>query len=360
MARESSDIRCAANNENIRNAMTHKERVMAAISHRQPDRVPKGELAIEGDLLRRLIGPERSEQMNGNERELEVWKRLGADLVNVHQFPMTQVGKTDNGQDIFRSVLGDEHIFVDGSSGLHKPALAAMDEVDAYESPDPATCLTDKLDWFVENSELFVFAQVMGPVSSLDWMLGTEDYFVYCLTETEKIKALVEKVIEYEISRAKTFLDHGADAIMVADDIAYNTGLFLPPHSMEEVAWPFYKHMIREIKSHRDVPVFMHTDGNINKVMDRIVDCGFDGLQSLQPSAGMDIAQIKKEYGDSLCLMGNVDLDRLLPFGTPDEVSRQVVWLGETINQDGGFILSTCNILTNIIPVENVYAMYGV
>ena len=108
------------------------------------------------------------------------------------------------------------------------------------------------------------------------------------------------------------------------------------------------------------MPVFMHTDGNINTVMERIVDCGFDGLQSLQPSAGMDIAQIKKEYGTRLCLMGNVDLDRLLPFGTPEEVSRQVAWLCETINQDGGYILSTCNILTNIIPVENVYAMYGV
>ena len=95
--------------------MTHKERVMAAISHRQPDRVPKGELAIEGGLLRRLIDPERSERMSGNERELEVWSLLGADLVNVHQFPLTQVGTTDNGQDIFRSVLGDEHVFVDGS-----------------------------------------------------------------------------------------------------------------------------------------------------------------------------------------------------------------------------------------------------
>lgn len=60
-----------------------------------------------------------------------------------------------------------------------------------------------------------------------------------------------------------------------------------------------------------------------------IVDCGFDAIQSLQPSAGMDIAKVKKEYGDKLCLIGNVDLNYLLPFGTPEEVEKEVKDLAE-------------------------------
>ncbi len=340
--------------------MTHKERVKSAIEHRQPDQTPKGDLAIESELLKALIGSETYQQLDPRERLLKAWRILGSDLVNIHQFPMQQTGATQDGLPIYRSVLGDEHIITEGSSHLHKPAISDVSEVDNYRSPDPATCLTDMLDWFVANSDLFVFGQIMGPVSSLDWMLGTEDYMVYSMTDTEQIKLLTEKVIAYEIARAKIFIDHGADGIMITDDIAFNTGLFMPPHIMDELAWPFYKKIIREVKAHQDVPVFLHMDGDIRKVMSNIADFGFDGLQSLQPSAGMDIAAVKQEYGDRLCLMGNMDLDHLMPFGSPEEVAAQAKWLCDNIGQDGGFILSTCNILTNIIPPENVLAMYGV
>jgi len=338
--------------------MTHKERVTMAISHRTPDRVPRGDLAIENGLLRELIGDERFVSLDDNERLLAAIQELDGDMVNVHQFPMKQVGVSATGP-IFRSVLGDEHVIVNGSSHLHKRAIDDIDDAEVYQAPEPSTCLTDNLDWFVTNSDLFVFAQVMGPVSSLDWMLGTEDYMIWAMTDTEAIRRVTEKVIAYEAARACTFIDHGADAILIADDIAFNSGLFLPPRIMDELAWPFYRRMIAEVKARKDVPVFMHTDGDIRAAMPSIVDCGFDGLHSLQPSAGMDIAEVKREYGDKLCLMGNMDLDRLMPFGTPEEVAEQATWLCGNIGKEGGLILSTCNILINAIPAANARAMYG-
>lgn len=91
--------------------------------------------------------------------------------------------------------------------------------------------------------------------------------------------------------------------------------------------------------------------------MPRYVEAGFDGLQSLQPSAGMDIEAIKKEYGNDLCLWGNLDLDHLMSFGTPDEVKKEVRRIIDIANRDGGFILSTCNTMVDSIPPENVLAM---
>ena len=339
--------------------MNHKERVLSAIQHRQPDRVPKGDLAIEGQLLKALVGDEKFDSLSPFERELEARVVLGADLIDVHEYPMEQIGEADDCKLIFRGILGEEYIITDHSSQLVKPALKDISEVAAYVSPDPATCKTDKLDWFVANSDLFVFAQIMGPVSALDWMLGMEDYLVYAMTDTAGVRILSDKVIEYELSRAKTFIDHGAEAILIADDIAYNTGAFFPPHIMDELAWPIYKQIIREIKAHKDVPVFLHTDGDIRDILPMIVDCGFDGLQSLQPSAGVDIEEVKREYGDRICLMGNMDLDKLMTFGSPAEVAEQAKWLCDNIGPGGGFILSTCNILTDSIPVENAMAMYG-
>ena len=72
----------------------------------------------------------------------------------------------------------------------------------------------------------------------------------------------------------------------------------------------------------------------------------------------LDIERIKMKYGDKLCLMGNVDLDYLLPHGKPEEIEEKVKWLIGVIAKDGGYILSTCNILTKDVPPENALAMY--
>ena len=338
--------------------MNSKERVHAAIAHQRPDRTPRGELAIEDEILRGLIGEERYLTLEPNARLLAAITELDADLVNVHQFPMTQVGETATGP-IFRSALGDEHVIVNGSSHLHRSAILDIADADAYQPPHPSTCVTSNLDWFVANSDLFVFTQVMGPVSSLDWMLGTEDYMIWAMTDTDAIRGVTEKVVDYEIARACQFIDHGADAIMITDDMAFNSGLFLPPPIMDVLAWPYYRRMIERIKAHKDVPIFLHSDGDIRAGLPSITECGFDGLHSLQPSASMDIVAVKREYGDRLCLMGNMDLNALMTFGSPEEVAQQTAMLCQQLGSDGGHILSTCNILTNAVPVANARAMYG-
>ena len=111
------------------------------------------------------------------------------------------------------------------------------------------------------------------------------------------------------------------------------------------------------MKAFKDVPVIFHSDGYLYDALPDIVNCGFDAIQSLQPSAGMDIERVKKEFGDKLCLIGNVDLNYLLPFGTPQEVEKEVKELVDKAGPDG-FILSTCNILTDAVKVENAKAMY--
>ena len=114
---------------------------------------------------------------------------------------------------------------------------------------------------------------------------------------------------------------------------------------------------MREIKAYKDVPVFAHSDGDLNSVMHKYVELGFDGIQSLQPSANMDIAQIKREYGDQLCLWGNIDLNYVMCFASPEEVKRVVQEIISIAGDNGGFILSTCNSMVDCIPPENVLAM---
>jgi uroporphyrinogen decarboxylase len=343
---------------NASRVSAHRQRTLDAILHVRPDRTPKGDLSIEPKLDRALAAAGGYAGDHPQERRLAALRFLNADLSHVHEYPVEAIGTGESGQAVFRGAFGEEFACGEYGHALLKRALNEPADAFDYVSPSLDLATTGTLDFFRTESDLFVSAQIGGPVSSLDWSLGMEDMMIWCLTDEDAMVAYAGKLMEFEIGRALRFLDHGADLILIADDIAFNSGPFLPPDSMNKLAWPFYADMIRRIKAHRDVPVFLHTDGDIRSLMDRIVACGFDGLQSLQPSAGMDIGSVKREYGKRLCLMGNLDLDRLMPFGSPAEIAEQVRWLCRNIGADGGFILSTCNILIDAIPVENAVAMY--
>lgn len=338
--------------------MTKRERVLQSIRHKEADRVPKGELLIEASLANRLLGKDYPPDYFHFDRDTEIRELLNMDLINLGDWPAEEIGTDEKGSSKFRSVYGEEYVFNGKSKHVIKPGLEDIEDAQAYPVPDIKKVSGKLIAEFANSTELFVFSQIGGPVSMINEMLGMEDYLVYCLTNTKEICTVAEKIMEFETAKAKLFIDSGADAIMIADDIAYNTGAFLPPHIMDQVAYPFYKAAVREIKRYKDVPVFLHTDGDIRKMLEKIAACGFDGLHSLQPSAGMDIARVKKEYGSSLCLMGNIDLDYIMTFALPVEVEEAVKRTIEAASEGGGYILSTCNILVDVIPAENVLAMY--
>ncbi|MEI6514723.1 MAG: uroporphyrinogen decarboxylase family protein [bacterium] len=335
-----------------------RQRVIDAIRHVRPDRTPKGDLAIEPKLLGALAKAGGFTGENPQHRRLAALRHLNADLAHVHEYPVQAIGTDGEGRPVFRGAFGEEFACAEYGHTLVRRALSEPAEAFDYVAPSLELATTADLDFFRKESDLFVSAQIGGPLSQMDWTLGLEEMMIWCLTDTDAMVAYARAMMEFEVGRALRFLDHGADMILIADDMAYNTGPFLPEACMEPLAWPFYADMIRRIKAHRDVPVFLHTDGDIRTLLDKIVGCGFDGLQSLQPSAGMDIEAVKKQYGDRLCLMGNLDLNRLMPFGTPAEITAEVHRLCRTIGADGGFILSTCNILVDAIPLDNAVAMY--
>lgn len=336
--------------------MNRKERVLAALKREPVDRIPRGELAIEGRFIENFLADVET-PMSPLGKEIYVRKALEMDFINIHEFPKTLLGYAEDGYPIYQSPYGDIFKETPHSFQLLKPALEDIEDVEEYQTADLSVATSHLLEFYKANTDLFLISQINGPVSALDWALGMEDYMCYCMTDPELVAQFAEKIMAFEVGRAKMFLDKGAEAILITDDIAFNTGLLLPPDTMKLVAFPFYKKVIQEIKEYKDVPVIFHSDGYLADVLQDIVDCGFDAIQSLQPSAGMDIEKVKQEFGNKLCLIGNVDLNYLLPFGTPKEVKKEVKDLADKAGPDG-FILSTCNILTDAVQIENAKAMY--
>lgn len=149
------------------------------------------------------------------------------------------------------------------------------------------------------------------------------------------------------------------DLTQVTDDFGSQAGLLISPKVFDR----FYREaMQRAINLARSygILVFHHDDGDLRPLLPRLVVMGIDVLNPVQWRCGAwDLAALKRDFGGRICFHGGVDNQQTLPFGSPEDVRREVRWLVETLGGDHtGFILAPCHNLQAITPVENIIALY--
>ena len=144
-------------------------------------------------------------------------------------------------------------------------------------------------------------------------------------------------------------------------DFGTQTSSFCSVSTFRDLWLPFYKQVNDCI--HRNTPwkTFKHSCGAVEKFIESFLDCGFDVLNPVQCSAsGMEPEVLKQKYGSRIVFWGGgVDTQKTLPFGTPDEVRRQVLARCEVFAKDGGFVFNTVHNIQAGTPVENILAMFG-
>lgn len=129
-----------------------------------------------------------------------------------------------------------------------------------------------------------------------------------------------------------------APVVQCCEDVAYNNGLMVSPDILRQHFFPRFRQVIAPLKA-AGIKVIWHSDGNIMDVLDDALDCGIDGINPIDPLAGMDMGAIKKQYGRRLILVGNVGLDSVLARGTSDEVRMDVRRCIRAAGAGGGHIL---------------------
>jgi uroporphyrinogen decarboxylase len=118
---------------------------------------------------------------------------------------------------------------------------------------------------------------------------------------------------------------------------------------------PFYYRQVQALKAY-GAYVIKHTDGDIMLLLDRLVDAGIDALHSIDPIAGVDIAEVKRRVGDKVCLIGNVDLAKLQQ-GTKEEITASASYCLKYGSPGGGYIYGSCNSIFAGVPLENYLYM---
>lgn len=214
------------------------------------------------------------------------------------------------------------------------------------------------------NRAIFVFWIIDGAFQSIMERCGPMTLLLDIARSPECVGESLRHQSDQVIANISRGIDAGTHGIIIADDIAFHRSTYMSPEFVERYLLPLWQ---RQIATAREsgVPVFFHSDGCLNAVLPHIVEAGFDGLQCLEPAAGMDLCAIKKTYGKDLCLMGNIDpallskpIDQIDSGKNYDRLRHAVENLLACAGADGGFIFGTCSGLHSGMSPELVQFMY--
>lgn len=357
--------------------MNSRERVMTAIRREQPDRIPIDYWA-NADVTDRLM---QHFQVPDKESLLQA---LGVDLRYVMgpSFVGLQLKKHDNG-------LVEDHwgvirkpMTIDGvdrtgrawswtyqhvhSSPLQSATTAK--EIEAYPNWPTADLWTyDDVKAECEAAGRTGCAVINGG-DRLDrtaqfkpamYLRGTEQFLSDLVLEPAIAECILEHIANYYLTyneRVFQAAQGTIDVFFMGDDMGTQTGLWVSPKMYRR----YFKERFRkynELAHKYGMKTMYHSCGNVTALIPDFIECGLDVLQSLQPAA-MDIERVKREYGKDLAFQGGVDIQQVMPKGTPEEVSEHVAQRARILGQGGGYIFGTAHNLLPDVPTENAVALF--
>lgn len=192
---------------------------------------------------------------------------------------------------------------------------------------------------------------------------GIEEWYMSTIARRDYVRAIFEKQCEIaleNLSRLSETLGDGVHAAFVTGtDFGTQHGLFIAPESYRDLYQPYHKAINDFIHRHTNWKTFIHSCGSVVALIPDFIASGFDILNPVQCSAaGMDARALKREYGKDIVFWGGgVDTQHTMPFGTPDQVYKEVRERISIFNEGGGFVFNAIHNLQATLPIENVLAM---
>jgi len=327
--------------------MNSRERVLAALRREEPDRVPWCELAVDRALAQKLMGWEQVPSQS-----------IASAVTNPYTIEESKAIASRLGLDNLSYILRAPTYahMGEGIEGRGFPVegmIKTEADLEMVKLPDPHQ---DELyadsERFVQNKEDYAAAFVtrIGMFQTI-LGLGMQNFSLALYDNRRLVETLLDLYFDWMEIVAERICQIGFDFFITTDDFAFKSGMLFSPQIFRELMVPRYKKVLKKIT----IPWVLHSDGNIMKVVDILVDLGVAGIHPNEKGA-MDIRAMKRTYGKRVCLLGNVDLN-ILGTGTPEEVEREVYELIRDVAPGGGYILTSGNSLASYLKPECVLAM---
>ncbi len=365
---------------------SHRDRVLAALNHEETDRVP---IDFAGTSATTLTIPtyEKLKRHLGVETETAVMiknallafpdesilRRFDVDTrylsfgasFGERETQIDEYNVRDEWGTIWRKPPGEHPAMpVDGPFYGKEPDIADLENWAWIDPDDPAyydglaeraRALRQKTDFAI------VLNPPVGPVHQGQFMRGFADWLKDLYKHTEYVGRMTEIIADLWIRIVENALDavgKNVDAIYWGDDLASQNGPLFSPQAYRELIKPHHRRMIAALKANTDAKCIYHSCGSAYPFLEDLIEIGIDVLNPVQVLAkNMEPERLKAEFGDRVAFWGGIDIQKLLPFGSAEEVAAETDRIIGILAKGGGYVLAGAHDIQAEVPPENIVAM---
>jgi len=398
--------------------MTSRERVTAALEHEETDRIPidvggtriSGISAVAYRSLLEYLGRDEEVRVYDIKQQLampsvEMIRRLGGDVVQLTRLGPTtgmpflridrwREGKLTDGRPCLVPEGYDPIFLEDGSLEIHRDGAVfarrpagglyfdvvanplrdaeTPEDIDAYVWPDPwsereEAFLESEIERLYHGTDMALFGGL--PVFDCSffelgqYFFGFENLLMNFYLKRDMMEYWLDRVLEHHLGTLEKFLAVAGPyicAIQMNDDFGAQENMLISPELYREMIKPRQRKWIEFVKERTEAKIFLHCDGAVADILDDLVEIGVEILNPLQAGArGMEPEKIKKRYGRNLVLWGGgVDTQKTLPFGSVEEIRKEVEERISILAPGGGYVFATIHNIQSDIPPEKIIAVF--
>lgn len=328
--------------------MTNKDRVRSAINHQETDFVPwqMDCLSAAEKKLKDYFGDADLNEVIGNHMAM-----FEPSYYSIFKSEDLEANKFNDAFGAIWELKPNEDIGTVIFNPLKEPSLRG------YRFPDPDKVMVlDQIPSFInKNKDNFILGAIGFSLYERAWILrGIEPILTDFLMNPLFVEELFDKIIEFNLVITKRLCQFPIDAFHFGDDWGQQEGLIIDP-----VLWrQFFKKRLRKLYDavhSAGLPVSIHSCGDITEIIPDLIEIGVNMICPLQAEA-MDFNFLKKEYSKDLAFWGGVSTQKTFPFGSPEDIKREIRERITVLGKGGGYILAPSHELQGDIPLENMLA----
>jgi uroporphyrinogen decarboxylase len=372
--------------------MTPRERVLTAINHEEPDRVP---LVIGVNYatgikmkpyreIKHIAGIEAPDnyiydwpELGTAEIDEETMLRLHGDVRGVLDLEPADVLKRNRERAPHSNCIdswGSGQMEITPGEwfpGIH-PLTGArkVEDLDQYQGwpnmsdPSRVAHVRETASQLAAANEYAILATpwLLFPFERAHALQGMETFLLNMAMDPGFARTMLERITDYCKQLMGRFLDElgdNVDIIKIGDDLGIQKSLMVSAKMYRDIIKPVHADFIDFIKSRTKAKVLFHSCGDVAPLIGDFIDIGVDILNPIQTSTGSisDLPALKKQFGKDIVFCGAIDSHRILPFGSVEDVRQEVKRVMEILGPGGGCMISAVHTVMNDVPAENVLAM---
>ncbi len=396
--------------------MTSRERVISALSHKEPDRVPvdfggmrsTGITGMAYAGLKKLLGFKATKfklydiYQQLAEPEPDVLDRMHGDVIQLHRYVPSfncnirywKDWRLFDGTEClvpgdFAPEINDEGYYEiydkkillasmepeghHGFTAKHLPLkdASSKSDIDRFFKENDQIISVEEIEYLKgesrklrENSSRAILGAFGGNLLETGQaFFGWDEFMVKIMIEKDLIEYFLERLTEIHLQNLEIYIKavgENIDVIQLGDDLGTQNALQISPDVYRKMIYPCQKRLFRAVRDKSDYFVFLHSCGSVDEIIPDLIDAGVQVLNPVQTSAGgMDPVKLKREYGMDLAFWGGgIDTQSVLPNGSVEEVKKDVRLRRDILAPGGGFIFNQIHNLQMGVPPENIVAAY--